>query len=86
MELEHQAERSRSVSAQVTVSGMETSSTGGISLQASETVTNWLSLSLSHDEMNEFMKSKIPVSSHWCSPKVSKSINKLMRGPRKQSF
>ena len=43
MSLESQAERSRSVSAQVTVCGIEISPTGGVSLLASETVTNLFS-------------------------------------------
>ena len=86
MEFESQAERSRSVSAQVTVSGMEISSAGGMRSQASETVTNLLSYSPSQLGMRVFIKSKIPVSCHWCSPKVSKSMKRLMRLPRRQSL
>ena len=62
--LESQADKSRSVSAQVMVSGMEISSAGGSRSQASETVTNLFSYSESQDGMRAFMKSKIPVSFH----------------------
>lgn len=43
MALESQADKSRSVSAQVTVFGIDTSSTGSSKSQASETVTNLFS-------------------------------------------
>ena len=64
IELDSQADKSRSVSAHVTVSGIEISSAGGVSSQASDTVTNLLSYTPSQFGIREFMKLKIPVSSH----------------------
>ena len=64
IELESHADRSRSVSAQVTVSGIEMSSAGLDILHASDTVRNLLSYSESQLGIKWFIKLNMPVSSH----------------------